>query len=99
MNIKLIPYNHKADWILKSWKVYSGKFYLGTIYKREVGMGTVIRTGKRKSIGYQCQILLFTGEGMGLNQTPIHKITDLKLAKKEFKKQYRRLVTELTRED
>ena len=100
MKLTLKPYYHKADWIIKSWKVYCGEFYLGKIIKRKVGFGTVIHTGKKEAIAYQCQINLLSDECLCIKGLkPIHKITDLKLAKKEFRKAYKRLLAELTRED
>jgi hypothetical protein len=101
LNIRLEQMTNAAPWVIKEWNVYSGEYFLGSIYKREIGRGTPIHTGKKKAIAYQCNIKLFASPSLGMpgDSIPIQEITDLKIAKTQFRKAYYRFIKQLCKVD
>ena len=75
----------KFDWEIKRWHIKAGKYYLGTLYKRYIGPGTPLYTGKpKREKVYMAHLNISKAEGTstGLprgNRPDIKKFSEIKI--------------------
>ena len=96
-NFKLVEIQDNPSYILRTWEIRYGKYYMGKIMKRGYGRGTPLSPHEPYKVVYIARLIIQTEEGKGVSWGDNPYFDSLKEAKVNSRKLIEKFTKALTK--